>query len=214
MEPKKNYYISDSNRNFYCDGKLKNKKKHCNDCNFTLESQNCFDQHKKSKCHAHWKCSECGQIFRTNKGNKKIRIEEHQQYCNVKRVTFCQVCYGHHEKNADCQLKPISYKDFGKFPKIMVITGAISNPNNSNCYNCSVKHEASKKCDIHEAITEYEPYINYLCLIREKGIHGEFHISYITEDEAFESKEGVEDPIYIPYEPCFHSQTSLSLIHI
>ena len=221
MEPKKNYYISDSNRNFYCDGKLKNKKKHCNDCNFTLESQNCFDQHKKSKCHAHWKCSECGQILRTNKGNKEIRIEEHQQYCNVKRVTFCQVCLGHHEKNADCQLKPKSYKDFGKFPKIMVITGAISNPNNSNCYNCSLKIAAavrtpqpsgsggaSKKCDIHEAITEYEPYINYLCLIREKGIHGEFHISYITEDEGFESNEGVEDPIYNHYEPCFHSQTS------
>lgn len=85
----------------------------------------------------------------------------------------------------------------------MILTGAISNPSNSNCYQCHT--DTSEKCDIHFSTESYEPYVNYLCSLREIDTHGEFYVNYVTEDTG---KENIQEKIHERYDPCKNCPTS------
>ena len=89
----------------------------------------------------------------------------------------------------------------------MIVTGAISDPSNSNCYECHVN--PSENCDIHSQISQsYEPYVNYLCCYREINVHGEFYENYVTEDTGYDP---ISDKFHARYAPCEDRPTNDTL---
>ena len=168
----------------------------------TIESENCFSKHK-SKCKQIWKCLKCQQILFCDWKEKEKEIELHQSDCGIRVVSKCPKCKKRHEKSGDCHLIPRKYKNFHNFPKIMILTGAISQTNNCLCYKCHFN--GIEKCQIHSNVQDVPEYANYLCITRETTMHGVFELNYLTENTGFED---VTETIKKPYHPCIEVQTS------
>ena len=198
MIPGKEYCVYKSTKDLYCDSRIKVKSKLCVKCNFIMNSEDCFQNHKM-KCKMRWKCPKCNQILKCNpkEGKKEEEKKLHESDCGIRVMINCNVCKGRHQKEDDCFFRPLKYKDFENFPKLMIINGAVSSYSNAECYKCHFRGQ--ENCELHSIIKENRPCINYLSILRENKEHGVFEKNYITE------KAGVETPTeYIskPYLPC------------
>ena len=202
MTPGRTYLIYKKTEKMFCNSLLKKEKILCKDCNLTINSEDCFLKHK-FKCKRMWKCLKCQQVIMCDWKEKDKEKELHKSDCGIRVVSRCPKCKKRHEKSGDCHLIPKKYKNFHNFPKIMILTGAISQTNNCLCYKCHFN--GIEKCEIHSTVQDTPEYANYLCITRESKMHGVFEVNYLTENSGFED---VSETISKPYQPCIGVQTS------
>ena len=194
-----NYKIYKRTEKIFCSSSLDSGKIKCEDCYGEFKNEDCKQQHKKNQmCRLKIKCNKCDKWIRWFlKEDREKAINAHD--CN-KNITYCQSCENFHEFSDNCILGPKRQKQWEIFPKLCLISGCVSDNSLSN--DCLVCEKNKKLCEVHEG-KEQESNVNFMYILRENEMHGEFHGYFVTKkDIKYEKKQFSK-----PYEPKMNEPT-------
>ena len=167
----------------------------CKKCRLVFQSENCFNRHKRSQiCTSREKCLECQQVLYfplKDKGSKDLVRNEHKKVCGTENNRLCWVCLTYHGPNNECKLHAKVINDFENFPKLMIVSGAISFLDKELCFEC---YSTKSLCHLHRGDELKQPFVNYLCILREEKTHGTFLKEFVTEKGIIENLEEIHKP--------------------
>ena len=199
MKKDLNYKIYKKTKNIFCGSSLENNKIKCEDCFGEFKSHDCYLKHKSNQmCRLKIKCQNCGKWIRWFlKEDREKAIEAHD--CN-KNIVYCQSCENFHDLSDDCILGPKRQKQWESFPKLCLISGCVSDISLSQ--DCLICEKNEKLCEVHEG-KEQESSVNFMYILRETNVHGEFHGYFVEKsDITYEKKQFSK-----PYEPKINEPT-------
>ena len=165
----------------------------CKKCRLVFQSENCFKGHK-SICTSREQCKKCEQVLYFpffDKGRRDLMRNEHKKVCGSENSRLCQFCLTCHGPNNECKLQPTLIKDFENFPKLMIVSGAISFLDKELCFEC---YSTKSLCHLHDPLDPKQPFVNYLCILREEKTHGTFLKEFVTERGIMKNLEEIHQP--------------------
>lgn len=165
-------------KNLYCNSMNENDDRSCIKCRLEIKSEDCYLDHFL-QCNSRYFCTNCRQVLNNKNERLEVVKEAHQKVCGTKFVYFCQFCRKNHTNDDECQLTAPIIKDFEIFPKLMFVTGAVANMDSGLCYKC---HE--DKCVAHLGKEPPKTFVNYLCILKERDLHGTFFRQFITAHDG------------------------------